>query len=1030
LLTGLTDPSGNTVTLTRSSGQLTTITEIGGRSLTLGYVGGLVNTLSGPSGLIATFGYNAGRLASVAYADGSGYTYTYDGLTNQLLTVGDLTGRTLETHTYYGDGRAKTSQIAAGKELQTLVYTNPLRTTVTDALNNVTTYDFSMIWGSLHVTKITGPCASCGGGGETQEWTYDDRGRVLSYKDGEGNVRSYTYTTADGDLETETRSPEPGVTHLTRYEYQSDGRLFRRTDPNLKTTTWTLYVPAGPQTVTEKVSATENRVTGLVYWPQGQLHFLTDPRGKVWEFSFFPVGDLQSVKDPFGNTTSFEYDPMGRRTQTILPLTTPPTQPTVTTYNIRGQVRLITNPNASYTQFTYDKGGRRETVRDALAHVTTYGYDPYGRLETITYLGTNQVARFVYDDMSHLRSLTDGRLKTTQFVPDAYGRVETVTYADLRSEGFTYYLTGRVKTHTDRNGIVTTFTYDGLGRVKGKTYTTTAGATVMPPTTFRYDENGYIGSMTTAANDTDTLTWTYDLAKQMMSETSVRNQSTVSYTYDPAGNRKTLTVGSLDLIYDYNDAGRLSMIHRGANTFTFGYDEASRRRTLTYPNGAETTYTPDELSRLGEVKANVAASLIARAAYTYDDISNRRTKTTEAFAEVYTPDDWNRLAQVTRGGTPTEGYSYDAVGNRQIGGYSDTNRLENKGFTTFGYDENGNLSSKTVCGGPCDIPWYYAWNAENQLIGVGQEEPTMLQFSYDPLGRRVRTLMGAVTTTFVYDGEDILRQTRSNGAVVLGTLWYIHGPGIDEPLGQEDDTGLSYFHADGLGSIVKTTNSAGSVTSSRQYNSFGNLQLDASSGYAFTGREWDSEVGLYYYRARYYDPKLGRFLNEDPIGFEGGDVNLYAYVWNNPTNFIDPEGLAGLNISCGPEPQPPPPGAGTLSWFWFNLQHDSWLSCMNMTPIRAMLSLPTPAACLQAPVAGVITGFTKHGLNSAISHPGGGTSPAAMLRAVRNPAGGIPQAGGTIKYVGPDATVIVNQQGKVVTTWPTAASGARCAPCQ
>lgn len=164
----------------------------------------------------------------------------------------------------------------------------------------------------------------------------------------------------------------------------------------------------------------------------------------------------------------------------------------------------------------------------------------------------------------------------------------------------------------------------------------------------------------------------------------------------------------------------------------------------------------------------------------------------------------------------------------------------------------------------------------------------MARFAYDPLGRRVEKVAAGVTTTYTYDGEDVLRDVAGSS-----TLKYVYGPGIDEPLAQEDGAGvLSYFHADGLGSIVKTTNSAGAVIASRQYDAFGDLELGTTNGFSFTGREWDSEMGLYYHRARYYDPKIGRFLSEDPIRFNGG-INFYAYVSNNPVNSKDPFGLVG-----------------------------------------------------------------------------------------------------------------------------------------
>jgi RHS repeat-associated protein len=203
-------------------------------------------------------------------------------------------------------------------------------------------------------------------------------------------------------------------------------------------------------------------------------------------------------------------------------------------------------------------------------------------------------------------------------------------------------------------------------------------------------------------------------------------------------------------------------------------------------------------------------------------------------------------------------------------------------------DSNGNLSQKVEGG----TTWTYVWDAENRLKWVCNTTPctqggAVASFLYDALGRRVEKVAGGVTTTYSYDGEAILRQIAGSS-----TLNFVHGPRIDEPLAQEDAGGaLAYFHADGLGSIVKTTSSAGAVTSTRRYDGFGNFELGAANGYAFTGREWDTETGMAYYRARYYDPKVGRFISEDPIGLEGGDINLYAYVLNTPTTFTDPLGL-------------------------------------------------------------------------------------------------------------------------------------------
>jgi RHS repeat-associated protein len=139
------------------------------------------------------------------------------------------------------------------------------------------------------------------------------------------------------------------------------------------------------------------------------------------------------------------------------------------------------------------------------------------------------------------------------------------------------------------------------------------------------------------------------------------------------------------------------------------------------------------------------------------------------------------------------------------------------------------------------------------------------------------------------------------------TYDYVQGPGVDRPLGMMDQASVvSYYLADHLGNVVQTTNSAGAVTLTREYDPWGNaIQGSTTGGYAFTGRDWDPETGLYYYRARYYDPKLGRFISEDPIGLTGG-LDLYTYAANDVTSTIDPFGLAPQWPQC--TEGPPMPG--------------------------------------------------------------------------------------------------------------------------
>ncbi|MBI3755913.1 MAG: hypothetical protein HY265_07120, partial [Deltaproteobacteria bacterium] len=130
---------------------------------------------------------------------------------------------------------------------------------------------------------------------------------------------------------------------------------------------------------------------------------------------------------------------------------------------------------------------------------------------------------------------------------------------------------------------------------------------------------------------------------------------------------------------------------------------------------------------------------------------------------------------------------------------------------------------------------------------------------------------------------------------------YVHGPGIDEPLAVLTNQGTYYYHADGLGSIVALTDSNGKTQQTYEYDSFGNLKDQKNKikqPYTYTGREWDKEAGLYYYRARYYDGKTGRFVSSDPIGMTGGP-NVYVYVNSNAPNRIDPSGLDANTLTYG-----------------------------------------------------------------------------------------------------------------------------------
>ena len=254
-------------------------------------------------------------------------------------------------------------------------------------------------------------------------------------------------------------------------------------------------------------------------------------------------------------------------------------------------------------------------------------------------------------------------------------------------------------------------------------------------------------------------------------------------------------------------------------------------------------------------------------------------------------------------GSVTESYLFDDVGNRTSSHLSSTycyqpglfdpaqcnqtghfNRLVSTTTATYGRDANGNTTSKSEGSNF----WRYTWDYENRMTEASTRKQKV-RYRYDALGRRVSRGLGygKEQTKFTYDGQDVLVDDN------FGTQTkYLNGAGIDSKLRQTVGSTTSYFLADHLGSTNGLANSSGALVSSNSYDSFGNpTNTNFSYRYQFTGREFDSFSGLQFSRARFYDPNLGRFISEDPIGFGGGDINLFGYVKNNPIRFTDPSGL-------------------------------------------------------------------------------------------------------------------------------------------
>jgi RHS repeat-associated protein len=259
----------------------------------------------------------------------------------------------------------------------------------------------------------------------------------------------------------------------------------------------------------------------------------------------------------------------------------------------------------------------------------------------------------------------------------------------------------------------------------------------------------------------------------------------------------------------------------------------------------------------------------------------------------YSYDALYELTQVTQGTNTTESYSYDPVGNRLSSQsvssytYNTSNEMTAAGSVMYTYDSNGNTLTRTDSNGTTA----YAWDFENRLASVTLPgSGGTVTFKYDPLGRRIYKQSPSATSIFLYDGDNLTETTNAGGTEITANA---QGLNIDELLAIKGSSGTDYYEADGLGSVTSLTAPAGTVAESYAYDSFGNTMSSSGSlanSFRYTAREFDAETGLYYNRARYYDPSGGRFLSEDPVGFRGS-VDFYAYVENDPVRHRDPSGL-------------------------------------------------------------------------------------------------------------------------------------------
>ncbi len=524
-------------------------------------------------------------------------------------------------------------------------------------------------------------------------------------------------------------------------------------------------------------------------------------------------------------------------------------------------------------RFEYDELGNRIRHIDAEGRVTRWEYDPMGR-ETARILpgGQRETREYI---RGVLVAKTDFLGRTTRYGHDVMGRVASIDYPGDDDVSLTYTAVGLRETVTDAHGT-TRYSYDRRDQLTGVEYP---------------------------------------------------HGEAVAYGYDLAKNRTALVTAHQRVTYTYDARNRLETVSSAEGITRYGYDQVGNRTSILRPNGVRTDYEYDAQYRLKALRHTVAAtgSLLFGVAYTLG-AGGERLDAEERDASgisrtiVWTYDDFERLIGeriVSRDATQSRSttWTYDKVGNRltqelTIGGstfttvyaYDENDRLltETTGSAIIRYthDANGNTRTRQSVSGLVE----YTYDDQDRLIGQ-RDGSGRRTYQYDADGLRIGETFfppsGApIATSYVFDKsreyptviEEFVQEGQGSRRLVAT---FTYG---DDLVSQTREGATHYVLADGMGSTRLLANVAGTVTDAYAFDAFG-IELTRTGNtvvsHLYRGEQFDPNLGFYYLRARFYDPKTGRFPTMDAFpgnAFDPTSLHKYLYAHANPINGLDPSG--------------------------------------------------------------------------------------------------------------------------------------------
>ena len=437
------------------------------------------------------------------------------------------------------------------------------------------------------------------------------------------------------------------------------------------------------------------------------------------------------------------------------------------------------------------------------------------------------------------------------------------------------------------------------------------------------------GNLLTYGDGTTSATYTYDNLNRKTQETVNYGpfSLTTGASYNANGTKKTFTYPNGTVIdYAYDQNNQIAGINiPDAGYITIGNYQWTRPASITLPGGGKREFNYDALMTTQAITGkDPNQNTLLNYSYGFDKMDNIKQRNTQAGNFAYNYDDLYRLNEVQKNTNPTEGYTYDPVGNRLTSQattgnwtYDANNELISAppssagqtGGTTYAYDQNGNTVQRNVNG----VIQNFVYDVDNRLIEVRDASNNLVAtYTYDPFGRRIRKQTGVggqpipsplagegqgegvITTYYLYSDEGLIGEYDASGNEIKAYGYKPNSTWSTDPIFMKQGTSYYFYHNDHLGTPQKMTDISGAVVWSATYDAFGKATVDAGStitnNLRFPGQYFDAETGWHQNWERYYSPDTGRYITEDPLGLEAGDENFYNYVFANPVNDIDPTG--------------------------------------------------------------------------------------------------------------------------------------------